>query len=364
MLHGLYLQRHRVLLTNLTYRSAPPSHSRPEAANFETGHYGFEEEKKEFKPPQKYPEPPKDMWYQVPKTKPTEAPKAIFPWEVDQRKRTTTRKFAEDDPPSPASGTFSPREVEWNQSSGGMEKYIRDIMAQSELPKGKQPDVTSPGARRESLVFTGLPDMQDRPSLPVTPAPGRTNTFWGDDEGSTSPDVSDQAQWVCPSCGFASADPKPFVSARDPMQRAHDPAADKHESNSPIINPGANLETLARPELAKTERSSATSVLSDTSTVVALHNALQSHLAKIDANPEPASPVTENTLPPHLRPVPLPAQKTGQITPHAVVVEPSSPLIEAVPVAPPSLLESPTKSLPPPAWLTAAVTEIRYTALR
>ena len=33
--------------------------------------------------------------------------------------------------------------------------------------------------RRESLILTDFPSEVDRPSLPVTPAPIRRNTFWG-----------------------------------------------------------------------------------------------------------------------------------------------------------------------------------------
>ena len=53
-----------------------------------------------FKAP-KYPEPPKDMYYQVPTT-PTasEKPKPIFPWELTAPK--ATRVFADDLPPAPS----------------------------------------------------------------------------------------------------------------------------------------------------------------------------------------------------------------------------------------------------------------------
>jgi glycogenin len=54
------------------------------------------EDIKLFKPPQSYPEPPKDMWYEVPKERPQTMakPKPIFPWE--ENRAPATRVFAED----------------------------------------------------------------------------------------------------------------------------------------------------------------------------------------------------------------------------------------------------------------------------
>lgn len=55
--------------------------------------------------------------------------------------------------------------------------------------------------RRESLILTDFPTAIERPSLPVTPAPIRRNTFWGgqrDSEGELPPaeGVPDQSDWV------------------------------------------------------------------------------------------------------------------------------------------------------------------------
>jgi glycogenin glucosyltransferase len=301
------------------------------------------------------------MWYSVPESRPApeEAPKAIFPWETQSRRAATTRKFAEDSPPSPAQEQFSPREAEWASSSGGIEKYIRNIMTQSE--QSKQPEITSPTGRRESLVFTGMPSMKDRPSLPVTPAPERTNTFWGEDEGPAfSPDVlPEQVQWVCPSCGFASDDSNAFVSSR--------PAAQHHHASSPsnskiAIDEPPKSET--RPAPPRRERSSGTSVFSDSSTIVAFQSTSEPHMPTIEASPElePESepkPIKERPLPPHLQP--LPAQSSGSSKPSAIIIPPTPqpPVTTPPPPAPPS----PQKPLPPPAWLTAAVVERAYPAL-
>ncbi|KAF2450049.1 glycosyltransferase family 8 protein [Karstenula rhodostoma CBS 690.94] len=82
-------------------RFEPPSTSKPEAANFPSEQYTFSDSHELFKAPQAYPEPPKDMWYQVPekKPKPAEPPKPIFPWERERDRPKPTRVFAEDLPP-------------------------------------------------------------------------------------------------------------------------------------------------------------------------------------------------------------------------------------------------------------------------
>src|SRR5271156_871682 len=84
----------------LTRPSAPPPiHSKPEALNFPSQTYEMSVEKTLFTPP-KYPEPPKDMYYQVPE-KPIipPKPKPIFPWEG--RIPKATRVFPAQRAPSP-----------------------------------------------------------------------------------------------------------------------------------------------------------------------------------------------------------------------------------------------------------------------
>ena len=54
--------------------------------------------------------------------------------------------------------------------------------------------------RRESLILTDFPTSVERPSLPVTPAPRRRSSFWGEerDEQGALPQaegVPDQAEW-------------------------------------------------------------------------------------------------------------------------------------------------------------------------
>ncbi|KAF2875622.1 nucleotide-diphospho-sugar transferase [Massariosphaeria phaeospora] len=233
----------------------PPTESKPEASNFPIQTYTFSESHALFKAPQVYPEPPTDMWYQVPGTKPTPAakPKAIFPWERQLDRPAPTRVFAEDLPPGPtpapapvhafstihyddgsesggteAVGRSSPQIVasprpadetwqEYQQTSvnawdnvPGIDRYVRAVM-DSQSRRGKpQPlqlsgitdEVFSPSTkdRRESLILTDFPSAIERPSLPVTPAPVRRPTFWGDERKDVgelpgAEGVPEQAEW-------------------------------------------------------------------------------------------------------------------------------------------------------------------------
>lgn len=270
----------------------PPAQSKPEAANFPSETYNFNDSKQLFKAPTVYPEPPRDMWYKVPETKPTpyEAPKPIFPWEKEASRPKATRVFAEDHPPqskpapasasvaevsefeaSPPTSQFStthyesaqdqwtrakptrvwrddppeskPRTTEeswqaFSQNSAnawdsvpGIDSYVRSIM-DTQTRRGKvevlqqttgTDDIASPilsrKARRESLILTDFPSAVERPSLPVTPAPLRRPTFWGEerDEAGELPaaeGVPDQNEWVCPQCGFSSPHASAFARRR------------------------------------------------------------------------------------------------------------------------------------------------------
>ena len=233
----------------------PPAHSRPEAANFPTETYEMSEDRKLFHAP-KYPEPPKDMYYQVPSAPPAnERLKPIFPWESSAPK--ATRVFADDFPPSTASSeatpsmttdedddtqteTMSPptptiqssntepfatytRTNAWDEVPE-IERYI------SRLPQNRRGKVqvllnnVAPGSsshqrnvsgdepmlspaiedpsqrRRPSMKLTDFPTEIERPSLPVTPAPVRRPSFWGSERDAAgdlpgAEGVPDQSAW-------------------------------------------------------------------------------------------------------------------------------------------------------------------------
>lgn len=206
-----------------------------------------------FQPPL-YPEPPKGI-HTVPKTpQVTQRPKPIFPWENNQRK--PTRVFADDLPPAsskiqseepqsretpsieapsattddnsqaetidsstPAAQVNSPepfalysRTNAWDEVPE-IERYI------SNLPQNRrgrvqvlykssttEEDLASPNAevpksaRRPSMKLTDFPTEIERPSLPVTPAPVRRPSFWGEERDAagdlpSADGVPDQSAW-------------------------------------------------------------------------------------------------------------------------------------------------------------------------
>ncbi|KAH4258411.1 hypothetical protein HBI70_231530 [Parastagonospora nodorum] len=238
----------------------PPAQSRPEAANFPTAQYTFSDSRQLFQAPHAYPAPPRDMWYQVPehRPKPAEAPKPIFPWEQQADRPKPTRVFAEDiqpqptrEPPSPthafstvhydnseleasagsSDGVTSPEALgspksadqQWQSfqqnnanawdNMPGIENYVRAIMGSQggkrtntqilQQTTGTE-ELHSPllerKNRRESLILTDFPSAIERPSLPVTPAPIRRPTFWGEERNETgelpaAKGVPDQTEW-------------------------------------------------------------------------------------------------------------------------------------------------------------------------
>ena len=195
-----------------------------------------------FKAPEKYPEAPKDMYYQVPPKAPTiERPRPIFPWEEYQPK--PTRVFAEDTiaPPLEATpsvttdddtqddDTLTPttptiqvtaepfaaysRTNAWDEVPE-IERYISNL-PQNRRGKFQAPanvaaateSVSSPGRtdasqqqRRPSMRLTDFPTEIERPSLPVTPAPIRKPSFWGQERNASgelpgAEGVPEQADW-------------------------------------------------------------------------------------------------------------------------------------------------------------------------
>lgn len=245
-------------------RAAPPTTSKPEAANFPSQTYEFTTDPAPFRAPASYPEPPRDMWYEVPAPAPKdETLKPLFPWE-EREDRKPSRRFVEDEappvPPHPESEPYAdelevsddrvstnPPAIQVNDDSPWVafaqsrnawdddkkiNDYVRALTAfqkqrgnvqviSKDAPSSvTQTKVLSPSnvlatdnlieavrERRESLILTDFPTATERPSLPVTPAPRRRAAFWGDerDTGSDLPGadgVPDQADWVCPNCNF------------------------------------------------------------------------------------------------------------------------------------------------------------------
>ncbi|QKX56620.1 uncharacterized protein TRUGW13939_03725 [Talaromyces rugulosus] len=202
-------------------REPPPLHSKPEAVDLRTQTYTMSDDTQLFQPPSSYPEAPKDMYYEVPARKPEPQKLAqIFPWETrapkpsrifaDEPAQTSAPPDPETDGPSqpePASpetsfqSDLALRLSSWESYSRSnawdevpeIERYVEAI----QRPKTGN----SSGTRRSkpSLRITDFPTVDDRPSLPVTPAPVR-RSFWGPgaggaDEFPVAEGVPDQEDW-------------------------------------------------------------------------------------------------------------------------------------------------------------------------
>ncbi|KAF4824551.1 Glycogenin-1 [Colletotrichum tropicale] len=213
-------------------RQPPPADSRPEALNFPSQVYEMSQDTAPFVPPERYPSPPRNMWYEVPKEKPappTQKPRPIFPWEVNQPKPTriftgelaspsaeepsstptgektessafqalaepsligssTTGQKSE--PSTPATPTIRVATSDpWNAFTRTnawdevpeIERYVEGLQkhrrGRSQGSLGGTP--VAKVAKEHGLKLTDFPSVVDRPSLPVTPAPIRRPKFWG-----------------------------------------------------------------------------------------------------------------------------------------------------------------------------------------
>lgn len=193
-----------------------------------------------FQPPKRYPEPPQNVSYQTPIVSPEpERLQPIFPWEARQTK--AVRVFPEDAPPSPqivpsvttdnhtqmettmpsspAPGSSSPqpfasysRTNVWDEVPG-IQRYMANILQkrrgkvdflsnESSLDRGVAHEGSEdlPVGRRPSIILTDFPTEVERPSLPVTPAPIRRPSFWGEERDAAgelprAEGVPEQSQW-------------------------------------------------------------------------------------------------------------------------------------------------------------------------
>ncbi|TDZ29531.1 Glycogenin-1 [Colletotrichum spinosum] len=199
-------------------RQPPPTGSRPEALNFPSQVYVMSQDPAPFVPPERYPSPPRNMWYEVPTSKPappTQKPPPIFPWETNQPK--PTRFFAEEaskpaadevpdtptgssttgqktsEPSTPATpiirvGPSDPwtaftRTNAWDEVPE-IERYVEGLQ---KYRRGRsQGSVGLSGGKEHGLRLTDFPSVVERPSLPVTPAPIHRSKFWGGGGPGTS----------------------------------------------------------------------------------------------------------------------------------------------------------------------------------
>lgn len=205
-----------------------------------------------FQPPESYPEAPKDMYYQLPPTKPEPRKLTqVFPWESrapkptrvfhneelsmkrSHQKRYSTSSTGDESGQSVESSLTSWEDAteSWQNYSRlnawdevpAIQKYIQSIQrprkAKTQILSGgtttatttsTDADATTTGPETEegsgssSVRLTDFPSEIERPSLPVTPAPIRRPSAWTDGGGDCSPSaelpaaqgVPNQEDWV------------------------------------------------------------------------------------------------------------------------------------------------------------------------
>ncbi|KAL6233437.1 hypothetical protein BDW75DRAFT_232013 [Aspergillus navahoensis] len=237
-------------------REPPPINSKPEGIALESKTYTMSDDHQLFQPPESYPEAPKNMYYQVPETKPEpQKLRQIFPWEATAPK--PTRVFPDDARQhqpmlSPTSAEEDSRTSKSSQPTSctseasslpsesydsysrlnawdevpEIQKYIQSIQqarkARVQVLSGgpSQQKVTSPPTSSQqyqsgttttatsfkstslSSRITDFPSELERPSLPVTPAPIHRGPALGSPDEYTTPQlpaakgVPNQEDWV------------------------------------------------------------------------------------------------------------------------------------------------------------------------
>lgn len=219
--------------------------------NFPQTHYEMSSDTAPFVPPPRYPSPPKNMWFDVPKeppAPPAAKPRAIFPWEThrprasrvfadlppepepaaaeapraeasgERRDSTESRSQAESsiteattaeaksEPETPASqgGPVSPstpwssfpRTNAWDDMPE-IERYVEGLQQKHRRTRSQGMTLGDlpPSELTQEVVIqrrgsklTDFPSEVERPSLPVTPAPVRRPKFWGGGAPGLGPD--------------------------------------------------------------------------------------------------------------------------------------------------------------------------------
>ncbi|KAK2059608.1 family 8 glycosyl transferase [Colletotrichum caudatum] len=222
-------------------RQPPPADSKPEALNFPSQTYEMSQDPAPFVPPERYPSPPRNMWYEVPKQKPTQKPRPLFPWEVNQPKPTriftaelaepeaeessstptgeqavsavsqapaepsltgssTTGRKGEPSTPSTPTIKVSPsdpwtaftRTNAWDEVPE-IERYVEGLQKHRRgKSQGSVGRSDEKAAKEHGLKLTDFPSVVERPSLPVTPAPIRRPKFWGSGPGAGDGDNEEE----------------------------------------------------------------------------------------------------------------------------------------------------------------------------
>ncbi|KHJ31741.1 putative self-glucosylating initiator of glycogen synthesis [Erysiphe necator] len=213
-------------------KEPPPADSRPEALNLPKTQYAMSSDPTLFKAPDRYPDPPSNMWFEVPKAPTHQKLSPIFPWEINAEK--PTRVFAMDDENllhlqmKSEKNSKLGEEVQNNDSKKAIDTIASSIPFQSmnwksftrvnawdNVPEIKQYVGTlrvhnqrqifdhrkeiDVDPQAESLNQSIFSYNKEKHILPVTPAPLRSSKLWVNDKYiSQSPatqGVPSQEEW-------------------------------------------------------------------------------------------------------------------------------------------------------------------------
>ena len=321
------------------------------------------------------------MYYDVPKQQAIpEQLKPIFPWEANQRK--PTRVFADELPPTPSetvpsvttddntqAETISPSTPTINVTSQEplasfsrtnawddmpeIDRYIANlpqnrrakVQVLSDSAKGQatannQANTTSTSEassqrpegpdRRGSIKVTDFPTEIERPSLPVTPAPVRRPSFWGEERDAAgdlpaAEGVPEQSQW----------DPTERLAE---LQRRQSEVLEKGPQTLPRVIPSRQLlgreapiaeestspEVAARDEKPVTEFAASIEPVYQTAETRPLHQGMVSLPQKAEQPSEVARPTSQ-----HLK-APQEAQSISQTETLSQETEPGSQATETI----------------------------------
>ncbi|KAG6008795.1 hypothetical protein E4U21_003824 [Claviceps maximensis] len=123
-------------------RQPPPPNSKPEAVDFPTAYYEMSRDTSQFVPPVRYPSPPKNMWYEVPKQAPVSVgkgkPRQVFPWEAKQP--APSRSFV-------GSGTHEPNLVSSAAEASMPSEDLAQGSSHTRSSSGPAPPLSSSGTR-------------------------------------------------------------------------------------------------------------------------------------------------------------------------------------------------------------------------
>ncbi|KAJ5085813.1 hypothetical protein N7532_010584 [Penicillium argentinense] len=202
-------------------REPPPLNSKPEGISLEQKTYTMSEDTTLFQPPPSYPEAPKNMYYQVPVTKPEpQKISQIFPWESHAPKPTRVFAYEQPIPTTQHHPPYKPSAEKFENYSHSnawdedphIQRYIESIQAarraRTQVLSGNPAGSMSPqelpthaiSGHRPSILLTDFPTEVERPSLPVTPAPIERRPGNDDYVSATAlpaaEGVPDQEDWV------------------------------------------------------------------------------------------------------------------------------------------------------------------------